>query len=163
VEPSTPAFVLSLIGTLTGTAGAVLSVFNYLRDRASAVVSLQWDFLALDSSNKPIGQPTGVVSIANNGRRPLYIKLVYLDVPKRSGHGPLILKRSLTGQRLGEGDAEFVITISTEAQSYLHKHFTGYWHDIHAVACDNCGRKYKSDSPKKPPSWTQAAPAGQGS
>jgi hypothetical protein len=59
MEPSTPAFVLSLIGTLTGTAGAVLSVFNYLRDRASAVVSLQWDFVALDSSNKPTGQSMG--------------------------------------------------------------------------------------------------------
>ena len=103
------------------------------------------------------------MSIANNGRRPLYIKLVYLDIPKRFGDGPLILKRSLTGQKFGEGDPEFTIPISNEAQSYLQKHFAAYWQDIHAVACDNCGRKYKSDAPKKPPSWAQTVSAGQGS
>ena len=153
MEPSTATFVLSLIGTLAGTAGVVLSIFNYLRDRASAIVSLQWDFQGLDSSNRPTGLPMGVVSVANNGRRPLYIKLVYLEVPKRSGSGPLILKKSVEGQKLGEGDPEYVITISNEVQEALHKHFAAYWKEIHAVAVDNCGRKYKSKTPKKQPSW----------
>jgi uncharacterized protein YcfL len=56
-----------------------------------------------------------------------------------------------------------VCRLSNEAQSYLQKHFAAYWQDTHAVACDNCGRKYKSDAPKKPPSWAQTASAGQGS
>lgn len=155
MEPSIATFVLSLIGTLAGTAGVVLSIFNYLRDRASAIVSLQWDFSVLDSSNRPVGPPIGIVTIANNGRRPLYIKLVYLDVPTRSGWGPLILKRSIEGRKLGEGDPEYVIPISNEAQKSLHEHLAAFWNEIYAVAVDNCGRKYKSKTPNKQPSWAQ--------
>ena len=119
--------------------------------------------MALDSNNRPTGQPVGVVSIANNGRRPLYIKVIYLDIPKRSGKGPLILKKSLGGQKLGEGEPEFVVPITSEAQGYLQKHLAAYWQDISAVACDSCGRKYKSNTPKKRPSWGHAASGGQGS
>jgi hypothetical protein len=156
---NTPTFVLSIIGTLTGTAGIVLSILNYLRDRASGLVSLQWDFQELGPNNQPTGQPVGVVAIANNGRRPLYIKLVFLEVPKRSGHGPVILKRSLQGHRLAEGDPELVIPISSEAQSALRERFATYWREIYAVAADNCGHQYRSKPPKKQPSWAQLKPA----
>jgi hypothetical protein len=155
MEPNTPAFVLSIIGTLTGTTGVVLGILNYFRDRASAIVSLHWDFVELDYNNRPSGQPMGAVSIVNNGRRPLYIKLVYLDLPKRSGQGAMILKKSLGGQKLGEGDPDFTIVISTDMLEFLRCRLAAYWKGIHAVAVDNCGRQYKSKPPEKQPSWAQ--------
>jgi len=107
----------------------------------------------MDPNNKSTGQPVGVVSIANEGRRPLYIKLVYLDVPKKSGQGPVILRKSLEGRKLGEGDAEYVISISNDVQAFMQKHFAKYWKNIRAVAVDNCGREYKSATVSKQPSW----------
>lgn len=157
----TTTFVLGLFGTLTGTTGVVLGIFNYLRDRASAVVTLGWDFVTLDSNNKPTGQPMGVVGIANNGRRPLYIKLVYLYVPKRSGHPAMILRNSLKGQKLGEGDEEFVIPISNQVHDYLENNLAAYWKHIRAVAQDNCGHQYKSKPPKKQPSWGEPKPSAE--
>lgn len=153
MEPNTPTFVLSLIGTLTGTAGVVLSILNYLRDRAKVRVLLQWDFRPIGPNNQPIGKPMGVVTIANIGRRPVYMKLVYLEVPKRSGGGPLILKHSLNGQRVAEGDPEYVIPMSSELQDFLQSKYSIYWKEIYAVASDNCGRKFKSSTPKQIPSW----------
>jgi hypothetical protein len=162
MEPDTPTFVLSVIGTLTGTAGVVLGILNYLRDRSSAVVSLKWDLQALDSRNQSKGSPMGLVSVANNRRRPLYIKLVYLAVPKRTGRGPLVLSRSLAGQKLGEGDPEFTVLISDVTQSHLREHFAADWKEIYAVAEDNCGHQFRSKTPTTRPSWAQEPGAVSG-
>ena len=104
----------------------------------------------------------GVVSIANNGRRPLYIKLVYLKIPKCSlaqteipslSDNALILRKTLQGQKLGEGDPEIVITIGTPVTDWMSQRLASCWEGIYAVATDNCGRQYRSKVPKTKPSW----------
>jgi hypothetical protein len=155
VGPSTATFVLGIIGAVTGTTGMVMSIMNYLRDRAAALVTMQWDFVGLDANNQPTGPPMGVVSIVNTGRRPLYIKLVYFEVPKQPERNAVVLKKSLTGQKIGEGDAEFVIPISNEVYGFMRTHLATHWKHLRAIAVDNQGHKYKSKCLKNEPSWAR--------
>lgn len=159
--------VTSICGVVFGFGGLLLSILNYFRDRASAIVTLQWDFRVLDSGNCPTEEPMGVVSIANNGRRPLYIKLVYLKIPKHSlaqteiqslSDNALILRKTLQGQKLGEGDPEIVITIGTTVTDWMSQRLASCWEGIYAVATDNCGRQYRSKVPKAKPSWAGGTP-----
>jgi hypothetical protein len=48
----TPVFILSLVGAVTGVAGAVLGVINHLRDRARAEVILKWDMTSSDARHE---------------------------------------------------------------------------------------------------------------
>jgi hypothetical protein len=160
---STITFILSLIGTLSGTAGVVLGVLNYLRDRPVAVVGLRWDLEALDKHLQPAGPPVGVVSVVNKGRRPLFIKLVYLQTPRRSGRDQyLLVPGTQQGQKLTEGDPELVLPLREDVQTFLRQNLAADWAKIYAVAEDNCGRKYRSKAPGTQPSWARPLPAAGG-
>jgi hypothetical protein len=88
----------SILGMLLGTAGFVLSVFNYLRDRPCLTVTLQWNM-----KNLGTGETKGLICVTNTGRRPVFISIVALELPKGFPHTHIILEQSIEGKKLGEG------------------------------------------------------------
>lgn len=140
--------VAALVGMVLGTAGFVMSVMNYLRDRPRVKVALQWDM-----SDVVSGRKSGVVRVTNVGRRPVHIGAVALQVPKGFDHTHLVLKKSMPGQTLSEGDppAGFLVDYAG-----LEK-YAKNWRDLRAYAEDSTGAKYISKKLPRAnvPSWAK--------
>ena len=139
------SLVTAIVGAMLGTAGFVISVLAFLRDRPRLKVCLQWDMAE-------IGNPTnkiGVVRVANIGRRAVYISAVALELPKGSEHTHLVLNDSLRGNRLEEGGAEATFPVKYDGLSK----YKAKWNRIRAMAEDTAGKKYYSAYPDKKPSW----------
>src|ERR1700682_2565679 len=70
--------VTALVGAFTGIAALVLSVTNYLRDNPKVIVTLLWDMSVTDNPRYDRNQQWGIVSVANVGRRPIYVRIANL-------------------------------------------------------------------------------------
>jgi hypothetical protein len=68
--------VAALLGMVLGTAGFVIGLMNYLRDRPKVKVHLQWDMVV---SGDAAGNKMGIVRVTNVGRRPIYISAATLN------------------------------------------------------------------------------------
>src|SRR6266849_8635736 len=68
----------AMVGMVLGTAGFVMSLMNYLRDRPKVKVFLKWDMNLIGDASKQMG----IVRVTNVGRRPIYISVAALQVPK---------------------------------------------------------------------------------
>jgi hypothetical protein len=64
----------ALLGMVLGTAGFVMSLMNYSRDKPKVIVSLRWDMALLDTH-----ETIGLVSVTNVGQRPIFITVVALQ------------------------------------------------------------------------------------
>lgn len=139
------SLVTAILGVVLGTAGFTISILAFLRDRPRIAVVLNWD---LESAERP-GFRIGLVSVTNIGRRAVYIGAVALELPKHSEYKALLLKGSIPGKRLGEGDqpAKYVVPYDK-----LEKYKAG-WHLIRAFAEDSTGEKYYSEFTRIKPSW----------
>jgi hypothetical protein len=138
----------AILGMVLGTAGFVMSLMNYLRDRPKVKVSLKWDMTEV-GSNKVMG----LVRVTNVGRRPIHISVVALQVPKGFKHSRLILKKSMPGQKLSEGDAPAAFPVNHDGLEQYSKN----WREVRAYAEDSAGGKYLSKKlPKSEiPSWAK--------
>src|SRR5712691_3992014 len=87
----------AILGMGLGTAGFVMGLLSYLRDRPKVEVFLKWDM-----ADSVTHQKMGIVRVTNIGRRPIYISLVALEPPK-GFDVHLVLKQSLRGSKLSEG------------------------------------------------------------
>ncbi len=145
------ALVTGIIGTITGTSGLVLSIFNYNRDAPNIQVTLAWDM-------SPYGFATishdetklwGVVSITNIGRRPVFFSHLHLEIPGTTEY--LLITEGLNGEKLQEGDApkRYPVT-QVGLEEYADR-----WQTIRAVVYDSTGKKYYSRSPTQKPSWAK--------
>ena len=107
--------VTALIGVVTGTAGLVLGILNYLRDRTKVVITLTWDVEPFGGAEKYLGtaKPWGVLTVANVGRRPIFISHASLHVPRKSRH--FLLTESIEGTKLLESDPPKRYMIDEEA------------------------------------------------
>lgn len=94
--------IAAVLGMIFGTAGLVLGVLNYARDRARVRVILQWDMRTAGKDQRL----QAVMTVANVGRRPVFITKAAIHLPKRYKPRYLIHRDSLIGKKLGEGDAE---------------------------------------------------------
>ncbi len=142
--------VAALLGVVVGTAGLVLGILNYLRDRPHVVVRLQWDMAV---TNKPLYDANklwGMVTVANLGRRAIYLSHASLKLPKGHKWSFLTIVAAIQGQKLGEGDPPATYIVSQEG---LEK-YKNDWKKIRAVVFDSAGKKYTSDfDASKRPSW----------
>jgi hypothetical protein len=87
------ALVTGIIGALLGTAGFVIAILAFLRDRLELRVTLQWDMAMVGNPERKIG----VVRVANVGRRPVYVGSVSLELPKGYSNTHPVLSASGSG------------------------------------------------------------------
>ena len=144
--PVTFTDLAAVLGMVLGTAGFVMSLMNYLRDRPRVRVSLHWDM-----SNTATGEKMGLIRVVNIGRRPIFISIAALELPSGFKHSHLVISDSIKGKKLSEGDG---------AEGYLVNYkglqqYAGGWRNIRAYAEDTAAGKYysKKVDPKVVPSW----------
>lgn len=89
----------AIAGMVLGTTGFMMSWMNYLRDRPQVRVSLQWDM-----TNSQTREMMGLVRVVNVGRRPIFISVVALELPRGFKDSHLLLVDSIQGAKLSEGD-----------------------------------------------------------
>jgi hypothetical protein len=149
--------ITAIFGVVFGFGGLLLSILNFLRDRPRLVVRLKWDMAITDNPTYDPKKSWGIVRVTNVGRRPVYLAVVSLKLPKEARtlkgfkYTHLIVADSMTGKRLAEGDqaAGFVVN-----QDDMVKH-SAVWRRIQAVAEDSTGKTYKSKKVREKPSWAK--------
>jgi hypothetical protein len=128
----------ALCGAILGTAGFALSTANYFRDRPSLRVTLKFD---LEGYGSQANSGTwAVVSIANTGRRPIYVSHVGLSQASRwnrSKSRTLFLWDSAGGRRLQEGDAPWTLPINQDIGVTT---FVRRYGRVRAFVTDSAGR-----------------------
>jgi hypothetical protein len=144
----------ALTGAFTGIAALVLSITNYLRDNPKLKVTLLWDMSVMDNPRYDRTKLWGLVTVANVGRRPTYIRVANLKLPKGYEHSHLVLGEGIAGTRLAEGDAPTMFVVAQDGLAEYAKD----WRRIRAAVYDSAGREYLS--PRKPskdfaPSWAK--------
>ena len=147
--------VTALVGAFTGIAALVLSVTNYLRDNPKVTVTLSWDMSVTDNPRYDRNKQWGIVSIANVGRRPIYVRIANLKLPNGYKNSHLVLSEGIAGKRLAEGDAPAIFIISQDGMQEYAKD----WRKIRAAIYDSAGREYLSPKKKRTdstPSWATA-------
>jgi hypothetical protein len=146
--------ITALTGAFTGIAALVLSITNYLRDNPRVRVTLLWDMSITENPRYDRNKLWGLVSVANVGRRPIYVKIANLKLPKGNKNSHLILNEGIAGKSLAEGDAPAVFIASQDGM----REYAKDWRKIRAAVYDSAGREYLS--PKKTskdavPSWAK--------
>jgi hypothetical protein len=136
------------VGMVLGTAGFVMSLMNYLRDRPRVKVTLKWDLTEVNT-----GRKSGVVKVANVGRRPVHIGAVALQVPKGFKDTHLLLRDSIPGRTLSEGDPPAGFLVNCDGLEQYAK----VWRDVRGYAEDSAGGKYLSEKlpETEVPSWAK--------
>ncbi|HLH10152.1 MAG TPA: hypothetical protein VKW78_23155 [Terriglobales bacterium] len=138
--------VAALLGMVLGTAGFVISMMEYLRNRPKVKVTLKWDMT--DTLTK---EKMGIIKVTNVGRRPIFISIVALELPKGFNRY-LVISDSIKGHKLSEGDAPAGFLVNyKDLQQYSR-----LWWKIRAYVEDSAANKYRSpELPKasKAPSW----------
>jgi len=139
----------SILGMLLGTAGFVMSILNYLRDRARVRITLQWKM-----QNIQAGQTKGLIRVTNSGRRPVFISIIALELPKGLDHTHLVLDQSIGGTKLGESEKPLGILVPYDGL----EQYSNVWRKIRAYAEDSTGKRYYSPPPRKDaktPPWVR--------
>lgn len=149
--------LVALLGLISGVTGTVLGVFNFLRDRATVEVSLQWDMSVTPGTELDPHKLWGVITVTNVGRRPIFVSHAAIRLPKRAvkagGYSHLVVHGGIVGKSLTEGSPSerYVVT-----QDGLHK-YAAYWRDLVAQVNDSTGRVWRSSRLRSDqvPSWAQ--------
>lgn len=142
--------ITAIAGLIFGLSGFVLSIVNYLHDRAIVVVDLRWDMTV-----KEDGRQVGLITIANVGRRPIYLSHAALRLPKEAKTSHLLIMDAVQGEKLAEGDRPKIYIVP---QDNL-KEFAPYWKQIRAQVSDSTGKVWysKKGAITKKPSWANRA------
>ena len=136
----------ALVGAVTGTAALTIGVLNYLRDRPSVKVWLNWNMQSVPTT-PGMERDCGVVMVANSGRRPVYLSHVNLLLPEKEKSWLLV--DSIGGKKLAEGDQAMVFVVP-------HGKFAEYrdkWPKIIASVSDAGGRSYYTKGATLPVLW----------
>ena len=142
--------ITAIAGLIFGLSAFVLSIVNYLNDRAVVVVDLIWDMtVAAD------GRQTGVITITNVGRRPIYVNHAALEFPKGAPRQLILITQTVPGEKLSEGDRPLQYLVPQETL----KPYAPFWKQIRARVSDSTGKVWysKKGAIKKRPSWADGA------
>ena len=99
-----------------------------------------------DMANTKTGERKGLVRVYNIGRRPVFISIVALELPKGSPHDFLVIAKSLSGTNVEEGSAPLGPFVPDDGRLEPYK---SVWRKIRAYAEDSAGKKYRSAYPAK--------------
>lgn len=143
--------VVAVVGLVTGVAGLMLGVMNFVRDRVKLDIVLQWDMDVTPGTQYDPNKKWGFVRVQNTGRRTTFVSHVAIKMPEGHGGSHLLLMESIAGEKLVEGDAPKVYVLAQEGLEEYRKD----WHKLIAVVTDSTGRVWKSKrvSREKPPTW----------
>jgi hypothetical protein len=149
----------AVLGILFGITGMTLGLMSYFKDRPKVVVNLKWDMKIIGDPNRKPDEFVGMVTVANVGRRPIYLSHVALKLPKCAGHGYMILQEGISGNKLAEGDPPKIFTINhSEMVKGLQEEIKkqpGLWKHIRAQVTDSASKNYLSNRVKEKPSWAK--------
>ncbi|MGB7060994.1 MAG: hypothetical protein WBF13_01410 [Candidatus Zixiibacteriota bacterium] len=145
--------IATILGILLATAGFTLGIINHRRDRAKVTINVLWDMTMADNRVYDPGKKWGVITVANVGRRPIYLSHASLRVPRGYGVDYLVLADSVAGKKLSEGDPPLTFPVD---QTQLEK-YAKDWRKIRAEIIDSTRRKWRSERPEKKnkPSWAK--------
>lgn len=148
----------TLLGIIFGLSGFVLGIINHLRDRAKVTVSVTWDMSIIPDPVCDRNKSWPLITIANVGRRPIYLSHASLRIPKGYGTSHLLLADSVAGKKLSENDPPLTFPLD---QTGLEK-YAKDWMKIRAEVIDSTGKKWRSKKPreKDKPSWAKTAQGG---
>lgn len=148
VQPAqTASLVTGIIGAVLGTAGLVISLLTYLRDRPKLKVLLKWDMTPADRPNEKVG----IIRVTNIGRRSAYVAIASLELPKGYKHTNLVINESIPGRQVVEGGAPVGFTVNYHGMET----YRNDWKRIRAVVEDSAGKRYYSNYPDRKPSWAE--------
>jgi hypothetical protein len=136
--------ITAIVGVALGSASLVLGIINHLRDCPKIKILLQWNMEMWDNSLQRIEGECGIITVTNKGRRPAYISHVCLILPKTYKNRLLVVKKSIEGQKLSEGDPPAKFIVSLEIQNKYSKDLA----KIRARVSDSTGQNYFSKFPK---------------
>ena len=128
----------ALLGVVTGITGTVLGIINHLRDSPRISVNLVFDLVDLKLKEK-----IGMVTVANLGRRPIFVSHAHLVVPTNESIVVDMLRESLEGKSLSEGDPPVQYIFP---QAHLLD-TSPLWEKTRAVIRDSTGKLYCSRLP----------------
>lgn len=150
----TLAETVSVIGLVSGLAGFILGVLNYLRDRHKIDVLLQWDLDATPDSGMDATKKWGAIRVTNVGRRSTHISHVALKLPKGYDHNHLLIMGGIRGKKLTEGDPSEVFVVDQAGMEA----YANDWRKILAQVSDSTGKVWYSKKVKanEKPSWANA-------
>ncbi len=149
------ADLAALLGMIFGTAGLVVSILTYLRDKPKIKIYLSWDMLTNGNPAFPDGTKLGIVKVTNTGRRPVYVSHAALVIPKEkngSYNKYLLLSDSVRGEKLTEGDPPKVYQINPDG----FEEYAQHWDRIYVQIEDSTGKTYTSKKYYElVPSWAK--------
>lgn len=140
----------ALVGMITGVSGFTLSIINYRREEPKLNVGLQWNCFSHTDNSIDKTHYVTKVTVANSGKRSVYITNVSIIVPKKYGanYTKITLSKRVTGVKLGEGEAPELYELDqNNFQNWLEtklNKFPEMQKDLIAVVTDSTGKEYKS-------------------
>lgn len=147
--------ITAILGLISGVTGTVLGILNFLRDRAAVEVSLQWDMSVTPGTGYDADKKWGVITVANVGRRPIFVSHVALRIPKgtRQGYSHMVLQSGISGKTLTEGSPAERFIVTQDGLQGMSAH----WRDVVAQVSDSRGRTWVSKRMLRHPvpSWAQ--------
>ena len=145
--------IAALIGVVFGTAGFVLGIMNFLRDRPVVSVVLNWDMSIANDPQYDANKRWGTIRGVNVGRRLVFVSHVSLKLPRGHRYTHLLVTRGIIGTKLEEGGAPVSWVVSQDNM----EQYAEDWRKIRAVVYDSAGKKYRSKKlPKSDkPSWAK--------
>ena len=153
-DQMTATDLASIGGLVFGVIGTVLGVLSTWRDRAAVKVTLQWDMDVTPGGPYDHNTKWGLITVANIGRRPIYVSHVALKIPPfYPGRAYVVFQHGIEGKTLTEGAPVAVYVIPQDGLEEFARH----WHLITAQVNDPSGRAWQSHPVAKRPSWAAGA------
>lgn len=145
----------TILGIVFGLSGFILGIVNHLRDKAKVTVGINWDMSMANNSVYDPNKSWALISVANVGRRPIYLSHASLRIPKGYGTSHRLVAESVAGKKLSEGDPPLTFPLD---QTGLEK-YAKDWKKIRAEIIDSTGKKWSSKRlcEKNKPSWVDTS------